>query len=78
MDTETKYFLIVIILGILQASIIYSVGRTHGSSFKLYIPNIREWATIAILLVVLYVIGGALTYSIFKNDIKHLELEKSY
>lgn len=78
MDSETKYFLIVIILGILQASIIYSVGRTHGGSFKLYIPNIREWATIIILLVVLYVIGGALTYSIFKNDIKQIVNENNY
>ena len=75
MDPNTKYFLIVIILGILQASIIYSVGRTHGGDFKFFIPNIREWATIAILLIVLYVIGGALTYGLFMNDFKNMQLE---
>ena len=35
MNPSTKYYLIVLILGILQVSIIYSVGRTHDDSFKL-------------------------------------------
>ena len=78
MDPKTKYFLIVIILGILQASIIYSVGRTHGGDFNFFIPNLKEWATIAILLVLLYIIGGALTYGLFQNEIKELVSPKKY
>ena len=78
MDPKTKYFLIVIILGILQASIIYSVGRTHDEDFKFFIPNISEWVKIAILLIVLYIIGGALTYGLFKNEINELVLQKKY
>ena len=74
MDSTSKYYLIVLILGILQAAVIYSVGRSHtNDGFSFHMPNIREWATIIILLIGLYIIGAFSLIIFVGDDLKEIK-----
>ena len=69
MDSSTKYYLIVLILGILQAAIIYSVGRSHNlNKFNFHMPTGYEWGTIVILLLGLYLIGSGILIAVVGED----------
>ena len=78
MDPETKYYMIIIILGILQAAIIYSVGRSHTQNkFNFHMPTTNEWGTIIILLFGLYMIGsGVLILVVGENDLMNIYNKK--
>ena len=59
MELETKLFLTFLVLAIIKDIIIYSVGRSHTiSGVEFYIPTIKEWLLIILLICVLYWIGG--------------------
>jgi hypothetical protein len=74
MESTSKYYLIVLILGILQAAIIYSVGRSHtDDKFSFHMPAIREWATIIILLIGLYIVGAFSLIIFVGDDLKQIK-----
>ena len=54
-----RFYFIILVLAILKAVIVYSVGRTHCESggFAFHMPSIMEWITIIVLITVLYLIG---------------------
>ncbi len=62
MDLQTKLFLTFLILAIIKDIIVYSVGRSHNiSGIEFYMPTIKEWLIIIVLICVLYWIGGYVT-----------------
>ncbi len=68
MDLQTKLFITVLVLAILKDIIVYSVGRSHTiPDFDFYMPTIKEWLIIIVLVCVLYWIGNMIIFPMIIN-----------
>jgi hypothetical protein len=59
MDMNYSVLIFALILVVLQVAVIYSVGKGASlKNFKLSFPNMNEWVTIVIAIVLIGLVGG--------------------
>ncbi len=59
MDMNYSVLIFALILVVLQVAVIYSVGKGASlKNFKLSFPNMNEWVTIVIAILLIGLVGG--------------------